>query len=507
MNNKIEEALSSITPEKLDSMTLDERLKVQELTQQLKERKLNFPIVDFQLQEHQKDIEDAIAKRNPDGTPYNKFVVMIGGNWGWKTIVWAYITMEKVLGKVGVEKYGLTDLWHAVKCKIVTSTGSQIIENLEPYILWTDINDWWYVEDLLKLPPMEIKKGGIRKEKDILKNIKLKNWSKLMFWTYDAGQARLQGWSPDFTWLDEVPERWADFRELIRGTRNPMSQFLITFTPTNYNQKIYNWIFADNDDVAVSSEYWQGRKFVVQVDSLKNKLGNHSWMVWLSEEELQIVRYGKFVPPSGLVYKNFNRPNNVMEHFSPKELEGDIKYYWALDFGVKHPLAFLFIAVDEDKNVYVFDMIYAKDMLLKTLIEEVDKKKREHAIQFEWIVADSADLRARIELKEMWMRTISADKKSKGESQMSNRRTWIMKLNQMFALGELTISDRCAPLITELETHHYKETWVDWAVEKTDDDALDALRYFIFNYRVRDEIKDMKKKLKKQKRRPRKERK
>jgi len=47
-------------------MTLDERLKVQELIKELKERKLNFPIVDFQLQEHQQEIEDAIAKRNPD---------------------------------------------------------------------------------------------------------------------------------------------------------------------------------------------------------------------------------------------------------------------------------------------------------------------------------------------------------------------------------------------------------------------------------------------------------
>jgi len=43
-------------------------------------------------------------------------------------------------------------------------------------------------------------------------------------------------------------------------------------------------------------------------------------------------------------------------------------------------------------------------------------------------------------------------------------------------------------------------------VEKTNDDALDALRYFIFNYRVKDEIKEMKRKLKKQKRHKRVER-
>lgn len=505
MSNKIEEALKGITPERLDAMTLNERLRVQELTEELKIRKRDFPIIDFELQDHQLEIEDAIAKRKPDWTPFYKFIIMIGGNWWGKTIVGAYITSEKVLGKDGVEKYWLRDLGHAVKAKIVTSTWNQIVENLEPYILWTDVEDGVLVQDLLKIPPEAIKKNWIRKEKDVLKNIKLKNGSKLMFWTYDQWQARLQWGSPDFTWLDEVPERWADFRELIRGTRNPMAQFLITFTPTNYNQKIYNWIF-DKDDWEKDAEYGSGKKFVVQVDSLKNKKWDHSWMKGLSEEELQIVRYGKFVPPSGLVYKSFNRTNSVMKHFSPKELEGDIKYYGALDFWVKHPLAFLFIAVDSDRNVYIFDMIYAKNMLLKDLIIEVDKKKVEHWIQFEWIVADSADLRARIELKEMWMKTMSADKRSKGESQMSNRRTWIMKLNQMFALGEITVSDRCSPLITELETHHYKETWVDWAVEKTDDDALDALRYFIFNYRVKDELKEMKRKLRKKKRKTKKER-
>ena len=77
---KIEEALAGITEEKLDSMSLDQRLEIQKITQELKERKLHYPIADFTLQDHQKEIEDAIAKRNADGTPYYKFIVMIGGN-------------------------------------------------------------------------------------------------------------------------------------------------------------------------------------------------------------------------------------------------------------------------------------------------------------------------------------------------------------------------------------------------------------------------------------------
>ena len=495
------DALSDID---LDKLSLDERFRVQELIKELRERKTDFPIVDFELQEHQQAIEDAIAKRNPDWTPFYKFVVMIWGNGWGKTIVWAYITSEKALGKVGVEKYWLRDLGHAIKCKIVTSTGNQIVENLEPYLLWTDVDDGWVdVYDLLKIPQCEIK-GKPRKEKDVLKNIKLKSGAKIMFWTYDQWQARLQWGSPDFTWLDEVPERWSDFRELIRWTRNPMAQFLITFTPTNYNQKIYNWIF-DNDDGSKDAEYGSGRKFVTQVDSLKNKKWDHSWMKWLSDEELQIVRFWKFVPPTWLVYKSFSRPQNVMEYFHPRELWNDLRFYWALDFGVKHPMAFLFIAVDSDNHVYIFDMIYESNLLLKDLMTKVDEKKKDYWIDFEWIVADSQDARSRTELKELWMRTIKSNKRSKWENQMSNRKAWIMKINQMLNLWEIIVSDKCQALISEFEIHHYAEKGQDGTVVKEDDDALDALRYFIFNYRIKRELDRMKKKLRK-KRTPNKKR-
>jgi len=59
-----------------------------------------------------------------------------------------------------------------------------------------------------------------------------------------------------------------------------------------------------------------------------------------------------------------------------------------------------------------------------------------------------------------------------------------MKLNQMFALWEITISDRCVDLISELETHHYKNTWADWVVEKTNDDALRTGRLEIFHIQL-----------------------
>lgn len=479
----------------LDELWLDERFKVQQLINELKERQLNYPILDFELQPHQQKLADAIAKRNPDGTPYYKFVIMIGWNGWGKTITWAWITMSKALGGATMRKRGKDDLWTAPQTLIATSTWNQIIQNLEPYLLWT-----WTDMDDMKIPKEEIK-GRPRKEKDVLKDIKLQSWGKINFGTYDQWQARLQGWSPHFTWLDEVPERWDDFLELIRWTRREDAQFLITFTPTNFNQNIYNWMYWEETSEDLGT-YWKGRKFILEVDSLENKKADHSWMKGLSEEELQIRRLGKFVPPTWLVYKHFTRQENVIPHFNPREMWEWVKFYWALDFWVKHPMAFLFIAVDADQRIYVFDMIYWSNILLEDLKKKVDAKKAEYWwINFEWIVADSQDARSIAELKAKWMQVIPANKQMKGDNNMSNRKAWIFKINQLLANQEMIISDGCKDLMTEFETHHYATKGVDGAVVKETDDALDALRYFIFKFKVQPFLKSEKKNLKRRKNR------
>lgn len=467
-----------------DNLTIEQRLKVEEIIKELKLRKKEYPILDFVLLPHQQKIINALAKRNDDWTPYYKYVIMMWGNWAWKTIVWWYAMICKMLWKDG-KKYWLPFLGSSPKNKVVTSTGTQIIENIEPYILWGSDDG-----DLLKIPSEEIVGKPLR-EKQVLKSFKIKNWAKLSTWTYDQWMTRLQGWTPSFLWLDEIPERWKDFDELTKRTRDKNGQFLITFTPTNYNKKIYDWIHTQPTDEEVEL-YGQGRRYFIQVDALLNTKANHSHMIWKSDDDLQIIRFGKFIPPTWLVYKWFNRADNVIPHISPKKLWSRVRFYWAVDFGVKHPTAFLFIAVDNDWHIYIFDMIYETGITMKNLHKKIEEKKTKYWIQLEYIIADSAGARERLELKEAWTKTRPANKKKK-EGVMSNRRGWIMKINQMLTLWKIIVSDKCEKLIEEFETHHYLESWEDWAVKKTDDDALDALRYFIFSYTEHSEKKEQKK--------------
>jgi len=471
-----------------DKLTIEQRIWIENIIKELKIRKLHYPILDFKLLPHQQEIIDAIAKRNEDWTPYYKYIIMMGWNWAGKTIVWGYAMICKMLWEK-TKEYGLPFLGTSRTNKVVTSTWTQLKENIEPYIIWTGTED-----DLLKLPSEDIKK--VTREKDVLKKIEMEAWMwKLYTGTYDQWMTRLQWGTPTYLWLDEIPERWKDFDELTKRTRDEYGQFLITFTPTNYNKKIYDWIHHEPSETE-EEEYGQGRRFFIQVDALKNTKANHSHMIWKSDDDLQIVRFGKFIPPTWLVYKSFNRPDSVIPHIDPKKLWSRVKFYWAVDFWVKHPTAFLFIAVDEDWHTYVFDMIYETWISMANLHKEIEKKKAEYWITLEYIMADSAGARERLELKEAWTKTKAVNKKKK-EGVMSNRRGWIMKINQMLALWKLIISDKCEDLIEEFETHHYAEKWDDGAVKKEDDDALDALRYFIFSYTEHSIKRELKKNRKK----------
>lgn len=466
----------------LDSLTIDKRVEVQKIIAELEKRKLEYPILDLSLQEHQEEFREKVALRNPDGTPRWKFIIFLWGNGSGKTFTWAYILISIALWKELCWKFNIPYSWEASLIKVYTTTWDNIRDNIDrKYLLWT-----WTKKDVLKFP-WYINKDNkwpivkkVRWDKDILREISLINWAVITFGTYDQGQARLQGWEPQYIWMDELPTRYEDLVEIFRGSRSTQGQVFISATPTNYNKKIHDYLFNwDLKDVL----------FVKQVDSFENKHAKHDWMKGLTKEDIKIRRFGSFTPPEWLVYPNFSRDDNMVEHFKPKLLGKGVRYFGAVDFGWTHPLAFLFIAVDSDWNVYVFDMIYKKQLLMKDLASQIREKCAEHSIELEKIIGDSAGASQIWELKAEWIKVKWIHKKQK--VMKTNFAEWgRLKVNQLFELWKIYISDRCMSLIDELEVHHYKE---NWDVEKSDDDACDALRYFITDFNAPSEKRNLKK--------------
>lgn len=463
-----------------DNLTLDQRLEVEKIIAELEDRKLKWQILDVKLHDYQQEFDEAIKARKADWTPKYKFIIFLWWNGSGKTWYSAYTTMRIMMWKDLCKQFDIPYVWEASLVKIYTTTWDNIRDNIDrKYMLWT-----WSKRDTLKFPwyvnrddkwPV-VKK--VRWDKEILKEVSLINWATATFGTYDQWQARLQGWEPQFTWMDELPTRFDDLIEIFRGTRNSNWQLLLSATPTNYNKKIHDYLFSWNfDDVL----------FVRQIDSLRNTEADHSWMEWLSEEDIKIRRYGSFTPPEWLVYPNFTRDDNVVKHIHPKKMWSNVRYFGAIDFWFNHPTAFLLIAVDNDWHIYVFDMFYKSKVWMREVAKWITEKKAEYWIELNYIIADSAGAQERHELKLEWYPTKGIKKKNKA-SQNSFRQAGIMKMNQLLSFGKIIISDKCTPIIDEFEVHHFKE---NWDVDKHEDDALDALRYFVTDFTAHSERREL----------------
>ena len=439
--------------------------EIEELYNKIRERKKNYWIIDFKPQEHQEKTIWAVSEVYQDWKDIlNKyrFLLFQWGNWAWKTVTALYIVVLLALWEL-CRDYWLPYIWSKREIYIGTKSWDNLKNSIMPYLLW----DY----SVIRIPPELIEK--VVQDNWAIKSIKLKNGCIIKFFTYDQGRERIQGTNGDFYLLDEEPKDADIFYEALARIRWKKSQMLMSFTPLSWYTPAYEYFYEQESDKIKDKSYIQ------RVNSLENKYADHTWAEWLTENEKKMRMEGMFIPPSWLVYPNFTREKNTIEYFNPSEL-WNVKYYAGLDFGQVHPTAFVPVAVDEDENLYIFDLIYKSNILNKELADWIKAIENKYKIEFEYIIADPAGKWEMNELKTYWIKTVWADKWSKWENGQSNRSTSIMKVNQLLHDWKIYIADHLKDIIKEFESHHYKP---NGTVEKTQDDALDALRYFIFSYK------------------------
>lgn len=381
------------------------------------------------------------------------------------SLVGAYITVCLALGQ-NTKTYWLPFLGWKKRIWILTKSGSNVKNTIEPYLLWEG--------SLTRIPPDFVKK--VNKDNGVLKSISLNNGTEINILTYDQGSENLQGANPDWIWLDEEPVNEDVVTEIIARTRREDCEMLVTMTPLSGLTRLYEFFFNSK------SENLTSKSRVYLVSSLDNPFIDKTWAEGLTEDEYRLRVLGSFESPTWLVYSSFHRTRNVIPHIEPITLGDWLRYYRGLDFGVSHPTGVVFLVQDLDDNLYVYDEVYKSNTLLEDLANEIKNKSK--LIDFTLTIRDSASKREGIEIAKYWIKTTPADKFSKGEGDVSNRKSGIMLLNQMFKDWKLMISERCKHLIKELETHYYKEGGKkDWEVNKINDDLLDAMRYVLFTIR------------------------
>lgn len=451
--------------QKEEKQILEDELKY--LLTQIELRKNKYAIMEADLTKIKKQQELFNDFKDRLSQPINKrkrFYLYYWWNGSWKTFLSTYITSLLAIGN-DCEKYWLPYIWTKKNIWVGTKSWNNVKTTIDPYFLW----NWSFS----KIPDELIDK--ITKDNWILKAIHLKNWCKITFITYDQWSENLQGWSPDFIILDEEPTNEDVWGELKARTRNPKCEMLISMTPLNWLTKVYSFFFEQTDEELKSACN------IYRVSSLDNPYTDKTWTRGMTEEEYRLRVEGSFENPTWLVYNSFFRTRNVVPHFNPYLMwdRNDLKFYRGIDFGVSHPTACIWIAQDLDDNLYIFDELEEGWMLLSDIVDRVNQKSLGY--EFEYTVRDSASSREWMEVAKLWLKTVPADKLTKWVNDMSNRRSWILLINDLFNKGKLLVSDKCTRLIRELETHYYKEGWKkDWEVNKEGDDLLDALRYVIF---------------------------
>ncbi len=318
-------------------------------------------------------------------------------------------------------------------------------------------------------------------EYGVIDFIRVKNvfggFSVIGFKSCDQGREKFQGTSLDFVWFDEEPPediyvecrmRVLDRRGDIFGTMTPLKG--LTF--------VYNEIYCNrNNDPEVWYEFmeWSDNPYL---DASEIALLESC----MDEQTLQTRRFGRFAASEGLVYPEFEESVHVIEPFSvPVDWQDEI----SIDPGLNNPLSAHWYAVDFDGNVYVIAEHFeaGKDIdyharKIKEICEKIGWKRRRDG-RISALIDSAAKQRTLASVKSVselfYERGILVDPDVDKDlfSGIARVKSYLKRGNGM---PNIYIFRSCVHLIRELKGYYWGKGDTP---RKTDDHALDEMRYYL----------------------------
>jgi len=182
---------------------------------------------------------------------------------------------------------------------------------------------------------------------------------------------------------------------------------------------------------------------------------------------------GEFCAVGGLVFDEFDREKHVIDYFDP---DNDFTFFMGLDFGTRHETAVVYIGIDYDENIYIFDEYYEAEQDFDTHAEKIKEKMGKKI--FRRRIMDSAATQAILEFNRRKLR-LSPVQKLKGFKETARSIVKSkLKNKKMF------IASTCINTIFEFEHYRYKEEKDDTDdnenIVKKQDHLMDALMYILF---------------------------
>lgn len=196
------------------------------------------------------------------------------------------------------------------------------------------------------------------------------------------------------------------------------------------------------------------------------------------EKWLRRYVYNSWDNYEGLVYSEFQQRKNIETAYVPTDSNHHIFIY---DYGYRNPACILFVAIDHDGIVHIYDEFYEREKLISDHAKALKANKFYKRADY---LADPSIHKAERDggsVFDTWLQ----DHDIYWQNADNDVRQGVDKVNEYLKKGLIKISKRCVNLLMEIGKYKWKELKVGEEKNeyeepvKKDDHAMDALRYLI----------------------------
>lgn len=321
----------------------------------------------------------------------------------------------------------------------------------------------------------------------IIKNITLKNGNRLTFKSYEQGREKFQGAGKRIIWFDEEPSKSIYEECFVRQEAGVQLDIIMTMTPINGMTWVYDDIYMaeDKSDLFISEAGWEDNPYLLksQIDQMSKGL---------SDEAIQVRRFGRFISRVGLVCNWWDREKHLKHYDS---LPRNWSYGEVIDGGFSDPLAWLLIAVDEFGNVHVVDGFREGQLGTKDIKEKRNDRTKGLLIRNGYIDTDNPRLKVEL-LPEIVVREVEKmpGENASWDEALAEKLSEYGKLRKDNGEPQLFISDTLMWLVQEIENLKWfeqkkkegieiKPKWDDHRRFKHHFDGIRALAYYLIMFR------------------------
>lgn len=307
------------------------------------------------------------------------------------------------------------------------------------------------------------------------KMVELINGSLILFRTLDD-ESKLRSLELGWFFIDEiVTVQEPVFKQLKKRLRLnvPQQRGFGATNPAHPNHWVYRHFAkgeTDNTEIVYTSSYdnpFLPKDYIKDLESIKDP------------DEFERFVQGKWIHFEGLIYKEFQRSSHLLpSDWEPKFNQWE--FYRSIDFGYINPFVCLFITVDKDNCIYVFDEHYGSEVMIEQHFQAINNKYTKQ--YFHKTYYDPSDPESAEKLRRLGLKGLSPANHDVAPG--------IQHVKEFLSIYHkkplLKIHPRCVNLINEFESYCWdKDKRLEYSGDykeqpkKDNDHCLDALRYFI----------------------------